>query len=282
MSNNFDRDDQAKEADGSAVGGENIRGAVEDPKRRINGADAMDMKKAEAYAEAAKESEENACGGKKLSVKIFSIACSVLTALIVALTCYVVICMIVARVQSKPISIFGTSFAIVQTSSMEPEIMTGDMIFFRDYDFDAVEVGDNIVFVAGESFGEQIRGQNIVHKVMAITADGLVTQGVNSKTNPAPDKELVTADNFIGICTSHSTFWGHVFSFLSRYGILILLAIFVVPFAVAQVVKIIKLSKQTAGEKNQDVQGGAEVNNSDQTAENGNIPTPEDNKEDKT
>lgn len=234
--------------------------ATVDPKRRINGADVQDLRRAEMLAEEANEKKT-----KKTSVKVFSIICSVLTALIVALTCYVVISMIVARAQNKPISLFGTSFAIVQTNSMEPEIMTGDMIFFRACDIDDIEVGDNIVFIAGESFGEQICGQNIVHKVVAITAEGLVTQGVNSNTNPGPDKDLVTADNFIGICTAHSTFWGKVFSFLSKYGIFILLAIFVVPFIITQIIKIFKLSKQpeiTAGSEGE--AGQADTNDATQ------------------
>lgn len=199
---------------------------------------------------------EVAKGGKKLSVKIFSIACTALTAIIIALTCYVVISMIVARAQNRPINLFGTSFAIVQTPSMEPEIMAGDMIFFHGCKFSDIEEGDNIVFIAGESFGA-IRGQSVVHKVLSVTPDGLVTKGVN---NAKADDEMVTADNFIGICTGNSAFWGAAYAFLMKFGILILIAIVVIPFIIAQIVKIFRLSKQGAAEGDGDIPDDAELN----------------------
>lgn len=190
-----------------------------------------------------------AAGEKKLSVKIFSIACTVLTALIIALTCYVLISMITARAKNRPVNLFGTSYAIVLTDSMEPEIMTGDLIFFRNYDFDKIREGDVIVFIAGNGFDEDVRGKNIVHKVVTVTPDGLVTKGVHYSN---ADADLVTADNFLGLCTGHSAFWGAFFTFMSKFGILILIVLFAVPFIISQIVKIVKLSKHS-GEEDEDV-----------------------------
>ena len=182
---------------------------------------------------------------KKLSVKIFSIACTAITAILILLTCYVLISMLVARSKNRPVSLFGTSFAVVQTNSMEPEIMTGELIFFRKCDISKVREGDNIVFVAGEGFDAAIRGQNIVHKAMNITEAGIVTKGVN---NAVFDNDAVTSANFLGICTGHSAFLGAVFVFLSKYGILILIAIIAVPFIISQIVKIVKLAKHPSAE----------------------------------
>ena len=70
-------------------------------------------------------------GKKGLTTRIFSIICTVLTVLIFALAVGVIVNMIVCRAKNKPVSFFGTSFAIVRTPSMQPEIMVGDMILFK-------------------------------------------------------------------------------------------------------------------------------------------------------
>lgn len=194
-------------------------------------------------------------GDKKTASKVFSIICTVLTAIIVAVTVAIIVNMIVCRARKKPVSFFGTSFAIVQTQSMEPYIMTGDLILFRSCEYSDVKVGDYVVFVAGEGFGN-LQGQSIVHAVIKITDDGLQTQGRNVKTNPEPDPDLVTADNLLGICTYNSAGWGAVFSFITKYGIFIILAVVALPFIVSQTIKIIKYSKE---KKLEDVAGGSLV-----------------------
>ncbi len=178
---------------------------------------------------------------KKPSAKIFSIICTVLTAIFAVLTCYVIISVIVAKVQNKPANLFGSSFSIVMTNSMEPEIMTGDLIVFHICDISEVSEDDNIVFFAGEHFGE-MRGQTIVHKAINVTEYGIQTKGVN---NPSADVDFVTAENFIGICTFNSAFLGALFSFISKYGIFLIIFLIALPIIVTQVIKIIKLSKQS-------------------------------------
>lgn len=187
--------------------------------------------------------------GKSPVKKAISIICTVLTVIIVAFAVGILINMIVCRAKNKPVSFFGTSFAIVQTNSMEPYIMTGDLIVFKSCSINDVKVGDYIVFVAGDGFSKSIRGQSIVHEVIEITEDGIKTQGKNRVTNPGPDKDLVTAKNFLGKCTSNSAGWGRFFRFLSKYGIIIIIAIVVVPFVIKQAMKIAKLSKQRQAEK---------------------------------
>ncbi len=175
--------------------------------------------------------------------KVFSIIATVLTAIIAVAAVAAIINMIVCRVQKRPVSFFGTSFAIVQSDSMEPYIMTGDLIVFHSCKYEDVKVGDYIVFVAGDGFG-QLKGQSIVHEAKAITESGIVTQGKNELTNLSPDKDLVTRDNLLGICTSNSAVWGRIFAFLAKYGIILLIAAIAVPVIVSQTIKIVKLSKE--------------------------------------
>lgn len=175
--------------------------------------------------------------------KIFSIICTVLTALIIALAALIIINMIYCRAKNKPVSFFGTSFAIVQTNSMEPYIMTGDLIVFRSCSYDDVKVGDYIVFIAGDGFGN-LKGQSVVHEAIEITEDGIRTKGKNQNTNPVADKDFVTENNLLGKCTFNSAGWGVFFRFVSKYGIFIIIAIVLVPFMVTQVIKIVKLARQ--------------------------------------
>lgn len=183
--------------------------------------------------------------GKVPVKKVLSVICTVLTVLIVALAAFVIINMLYCRAKNKPVSFFGMSFAIVQTNSMEPEIMTGDLIVFRSCSYDDIEVGDYIVFTAGDGFGK-LKGQSIVHEVKEITETGIKTQGIN---NPIEDIDKVTAKNLLGICTFNSAGWGKFFRFVNKYGIIIVIALISVPFIVKQVIKIIKLSKNKNGEE---------------------------------
>lgn len=178
---------------------------------------------------------------EKGAKKVFSIICTVLTVIIMLLAAYIVVNMVVCRAKNKPVNIFGTSFAIVQTGSMEPEIKVGDLIVFRSADYNSIKVGDNIVFVADESFDRNLQGLTVVHKVIEITDEGLVTKGVN---NLSADGGFRDANELLGICVSNSAGWGAVFSFIGKYGFLIIIAAVSIPVIVKLIIKIVKLSKE--------------------------------------
>lgn len=194
--------------------------------------------------------------GKVPVKKILSIICTVITALIVVLAAIVIINMQYCRAKNKPVSFFGTSFAIVQTPSMEPDIMTGDLIVFHQCSYDDIKEGDYIVFIAGDGFGS-MKGQSIVHEAKKITPDGIITQGTN---NDRPDSDKVTSGNLLGICTFNSAGWGKFFRFINKYGILLVIALVAVPFIVKQIIKIVKLSREKqAEEANATDTGGKEI-----------------------
>lgn len=183
---------------------------------------------------------------KKPWAKVLSIICTVLTAIVLVLTAIIVVNIVICRAQKKPVSFFGTSFAVVQTNSMEPEIKVGDLIVYHSCKYADVKVGDYIVFIAGDGFDTSIRGQSVVHEAIAISESGITTKGVN---NPSADKAPVTAENLLGKCTFNSAGWGAFFRFLSKYGIILIIAAIAIPFIVSQILKIIKLSKQREEEK---------------------------------
>lgn len=201
---------------------------------------------------------------KSKAKRVASVICTVLTAVIFVFAGVLLINMIVCRVQNKPVNFFGTSFAVVQTNSMEPEIMTGDLIVFKKINYAEIEVNDNIVFKADDNFrdgnGNSMAGFTIVHKVIAKTQDGLVTEGVN---NLKADGGFRTEDEIYGVCVSNSATWGKIFSFLGKYGILIIIALVAVPIIVSQVLKIVKLSKEKNAESE------AQTNTGETVEENG-------------
>ena len=179
--------------------------------------------------------------GKKSVTKILTAIITALTVIIGVLAVAIIINMVVCRIQNKPVSFFGISLGVVPTSSMEPTIMTGDLIVYRTCNYSDIKEGDIIVFIAGKSFPEFIQGQNVVHRVKEVTEKGLVTKGDN---NDGQDGDLVTEDTLRGLCIGHSAFWGAIFRAFSQYGIFIIIAIIAIPFIVGQIVKVVKLSKQ--------------------------------------
>lgn len=182
---------------------------------------------------------------KSKAKRIISIICTVISALIFIFVALLIINMVVCRVQNRPVSFFGYSISVVQTDSMEPEIMTGDLIIFKQVDFSTLNVGDTIVFKADDNFkdgaGKSLEGYTIVHKIMEVTDDGLVTKGVNNFGN---DGGLRTANDVYGLCIANSAFWGKIFKFLGEYGILIIIFIVAVPIIVTQIIKLVKYSKE--------------------------------------
>lgn len=171
---------------------------------------------------------------------ILSVIGTVLTVLVVILTLFVAVNVVISRVRKRPVGFFGYSFATVLTPSMEPDIMTGDLIVFKSCDIADIGVGDDIVFIAGSGF-DGIEGQCVVHRVISAENGVFETKGVN---NASPDKDKVTEDNFLGICIANSAGWGVFFRFITGYGILIIIALIAVPVIVSQVIKIFKLAKQ--------------------------------------
>ena len=89
---------------------------------------------------------------------------------------------------NKPMMIFGYTYSVVPTESMEPEIHAGDFVISKKVPFDEIVVGDDIIFY---SESEDIF---IIHRVINKEGDLLYTKGIN---NPVADSDPVTRDNYI-------------------------------------------------------------------------------------
>ena len=176
----------------------------------------------------------------KLILKVLGIALAIFVA-------YVIIKMVIAAISHDVPTIFGRSYFIVQTGSMEKEIMVGDLVVVKHVDISTVGKQDIVVFTCIDP-SQPIYGEVIVHRVKDIVSDGdilkLITQG---DANPLEDAYRVTSDNFIGKVVAISSFWGYVLGlFVSPYSIVFVVVLVILLNIVAtQVRKIAKIRKES-------------------------------------
>jgi signal peptidase I len=69
---------------------------------------------------------------------------------------------------------------------MVPTLQIGDLVITQSVPFSSIHVGQVIVYVKPDSLGD-CNGETIVHRVVAITSQGLTTQGDDRLTNHSPD-----------------------------------------------------------------------------------------------
>jgi signal peptidase I len=126
-----------------------------------------------------------------------------------------------------------TPLLIVQTESMEPTIMTGEMIWIRGIAPTDVNVGDIITFNIPESLvkaGVATEASTITHRVTAIlyAADGSVSFKTKGDNNPIEDLWTVTSDMLVGKYEMELPYLGPIFtSIRTPMGIVTLLAVVV-------------------------------------------------------
>lgn len=192
----------------------------------------------------------------KRAKRVASIVCLVLSVILFLLALFISITALRARASSKAPEFFGYSFSIVVTDSMTPEIAVGELITVKNCEIDEVSVGDNVVYVASSGV---LEGQRIIHKIIETGTDErgyyIITQGV--KEGATPDQK-VYSENFVGLCTAHSLFFGRIVAFFSHvenWLFVVALLIFV-PIAVRQLVKLIKLVKEEKQGVAEDACGG--------------------------
>lgn len=135
-----------------------------------------------------------------------------LTALMTVLAVLILCATVLSRFQHEIPRIFGYTFHIVVSPSMEPEINVGDFAVARADTVDNAKVGDYVVFITPDP---SLRGITILHAVTEVGYDGqgkyLVTTGI--KEGAAPDGYPVR--EIIGIYRWKSAFLGKLILFFS-------------------------------------------------------------------
>jgi len=136
----------------------------------------------------------------KQALKYLSISLSIV---IFILTISIVLLSAKAKKNNQVFSIFGYSYSVVASPSMEPDIEVGEIIIVKKVNFEKylekAEVGkDVLVYYSNSS------KRFIVHQLYQIEEEGLRLKGIN---NDSPDTELVTNENFRGIVVNHGSKW---------------------------------------------------------------------------
>ena len=129
---------------------------------------------------------------KSIVRKIFSIISWVLTGLLTVLVILLLVFGISSMRQGKLMKIFGYSYSVIASGSMEPTINVNDMILIdTKYDYDKIETDDIIVFY------NPVENKNIAHRVIGRYEDGsLKTCGDNNQGRV--DTFHVTEEYFLG------------------------------------------------------------------------------------
>ena len=134
---------------------------------------------------------------KKISVYITGF----ITALLFFFTVVIIVFTFFAAKNNKIITIFGYSFAVVATNSMEPTINVRDIVINKKVDFDKIKKEDIIVYYS-ESYDIYI-----VHRVVSVLPDGkLQTKGDNPMSDIDP--EAVTAEDYHSKVIKYGNFFG--------------------------------------------------------------------------
>ena len=108
-----------------------------------------------------------------------------------AITYVLIVIVIVAGAQLLVGSAEGSSpVYVVVSKSMVPTLQIGDLVITEKASFSSIHVGQVIVYQQPTPSGTcpNPYGLTIVHRVVAITPSGLITQGDDRITNPHPDE----------------------------------------------------------------------------------------------
>jgi signal peptidase len=104
------------------------------------------------------------------------------------LTYVLIVVIVVVGAQLLVGSALGSSpVYVVVSKSMVPTLEIGDLVIAQSVPFSNIHVGQVIIYVEPDGLGG-CAGLTIVHRVVAITSQGLITQGDNRLSNPHPDE----------------------------------------------------------------------------------------------
>lgn len=131
--------------------------------------------------------------------KIYQIVVLALTCFLFIVTIYVLIAGSMAIKNGDMMSVFGYTYSVVPTNSMEPEINVGDSVIGHKVKYDSLEIGDDIIY----HYVTDEYDIFVVHRIIRYDeGKGFKTKGIN---NQLEDEGYVTEDNFIAEVVWHGS-----------------------------------------------------------------------------
>ena len=140
-------------------------------------------------------------------------------------------------------SVFGYSFSIVLTPSMEPTIMTNELVISKTQDEYCVV--DIISFYDYEQDTKISKTHRIVDQYELEGVTYYITKGDANSNN---DSKHITEDDIIGKIIYHSVSLGSIFSFKflrNPKNLLLIVIIALIIFMISQISNIVRLVKES-------------------------------------
>lgn len=123
--------------------------------------------------------------------KIYQSIVTVITICLFILTMYVLIAGATSIKNGKMMNLFGYTYSIVPTNSMEPEINVGDSVIGKKEKFENLEIGDDVIY----HYVYEDLDIYVVHRIIRYDEGlGYKTQGINTTQE---DPIYVTKENYI-------------------------------------------------------------------------------------
>ncbi len=175
--------------------------------------------------------------------KSFKIISTILILSMIFILVVIVSLSFMSFITKKPVALFGYSYGVVETASMEPLIVPGDFVLIESMDPTTLKVGDVIAF-------KSVLGITIVHEIIYVhEVEGFITQGINNDVNDFEVEGYITHDEVIGKITH---FGGHEIGSIlidSRLQIIGIIVIIVCIIFIIQSLHVIKLLMNRQKEK---------------------------------
>ncbi len=168
-----------------------------------------------------------------------------------ALCVAIVAVFLITRINGGTPTVFGYSIYRVSSGSMEPELMTGDVILNKTVDdISALKVGDIITF---EGSGET-EGMLITHAIIVAPhtgENGSIVLQTKGNANEVADAEI-TADSIKSIMICKIPFLDEVYTFfLSPWGLLTFIGLLVLVFF-DEVINIVRILTGNVNDEDQE------------------------------
>jgi signal peptidase len=165
---------------------------------------------------------------------------SILTTICFILTLVIILLGIKANASNNIVKVFGYSYSVVATDSMEPTIEVGEVIISKSIPYEEVSSGDIIVFWSDHY------QKYIVHRVVDIVGDKLVTKG----DNPAApvDQDYVENNDFHGVVIKYGNFFNVGKLIIDYrdvvYGLIIFLFFYIIVMEIISITRNLKKAKE--------------------------------------
>lgn len=184
--------------------------------------------------------------------KVLKKIITVLPYIFFAITLLLIIQIVVALSNKTTPSVLGYSVFSVESPSMEPEYMTGDLVFVKLVEADEINLQDVITFHRSDK-PEII----ITHRVISITEiDGkryFTTLGDNNHGIINDWETSFSEDLLIGKVTGKSVFLGNIYNGIVAGGINIIYGGAIFIFVIIAIAEILNITKEIKLAKNKDI-----------------------------